>query len=581
MLSVSEFKNKLVNLTTQQQSKIAQTQNGENEKVVIPEEDKDAAVMLFADADDIALDFDDAIQTVKSDKETLTVYGNNRTITGSDADQQIVVIGENNKVDSKNGEDDVLVLGNNNSAKTGDGNGSVVFRGNNLNIETGKGDNRILSLDYSLIKNAEKSIETPDYSLYQNFLNVKEKTVKGEVVGKTYKTKEVSSDVKNSVTNGTASSDAFSRLTAKAKEVAQTVDFNEMVEGTDYPRYVIAQGTASGNQWHVYKYQSSSNGTASYKAYGESVSLAGDNLLKLSADSLQNNDAVISGGNVSTIKVVTQDYEVDKLADYTQYTSIGNNNIKIKSAGGNNQVYVNAERSEYKSGNGDNTLEAFSGLSFKTNEKEYEAMESSWRKYGDARENITEVDSDKIVNVYTTAARAYDPIILDFNRDGKITATQGRGVDIDGDGNADGAASKGDKMLAMSDMNKSGEIDGSEVLGDQTVSPFTKQKLNASNGFEALAKLAVEAEKYTGIACISAEGDVDLSKLQSALKTVGVDIGFISEDNVTELEGLAHVASINVARYVNVNKNNAQIQTSYYTDKSGKKYNASDVWFNS
>ena len=93
MLSVSEFKNKLVNLTTQQQSKIAQTQNGENEKVVIPEEDKDAAVVLYADADDIALDFDDAISTVSSEKDTVTLYGNNKSITGSDKEEQIVVFG--------------------------------------------------------------------------------------------------------------------------------------------------------------------------------------------------------------------------------------------------------------------------------------------------------------------------------------------------------------------------------------------------------------------------------------------------------------------------------------------------------
>ena len=40
-------------------------------------------------------------------------------------------------------------------------------------------------------------------------------------------------------------------------------------------------------------------------------------------------------------------------------------------------------------------------------------------------------------NIFSTAKRAYDPIIVDFNRDGKISALQGSGVDLNGDGLAD------------------------------------------------------------------------------------------------------------------------------------------------
>ena len=51
-------------------------------------------------------------------------------------------------------------------------------------------------------------------------------------------------------------------------------------------------------------------------------------------------------------------------------------------------------------------------------------------------------------------------------------AEHGKGVDIDGNGKADGAAVNGDKMLAMNvDLNKDGksdEVTGKQVFGDKT-----------------------------------------------------------------------------------------------------------------
>ena len=581
MLSISEFKNKLINLVSNQENRIAQTQNGENEKAdYVPEEEPDTSVMLLADESGIAFEFDDAINTTGSKKDTIAVYGDNKSVTDSDAGRQIVVVGENNKVDSKNGNDDILILGNNNTVNAGDGKSSVVFRGDNVTINTGKGNNTISSLDFAIMSDSEDAGNVPNYSKYEKFLNITTSKVTGDVIGKTYTTKEVSHSVTNQKEKETVSADVLDRLTASGRQIAQTLDFSETVPGTNLPRYVIAQGTASGQKWHIYKYQSGSDGNATYKAYGESVSTSGDLYLKLSADKLVSNDSIISGSQLQTIKVVTQDYEVDKLADYTLYTSKGNNNVTINSTGGNNKISVNASNVSYNAGNGNNDVNVLDGLKVKDSDyKEYAASEDSWRKYGSAKENITEIDSDRAGNIFSTAARAYDPIIVDFNRDGKISGSQGIGVDLDGDGKADGSASKGDKMLAMSDLNNSGEIDGGEVFGDRTVSPFTNKEINAANGFEALAKIAQEAEQYTGISCINAEGDVDLASLKQALQTVGVDLGFISEDNVTQLESLAHVASINVAKYVNVAKG-VNIQTGYYTDSSGKKYNANDVWFN-
>ena len=91
-------------------------------------------------------------------------------------------------------------------------------------------------------------------------------------------------------------------------------------------------------------------------------------------------------------------------------------------------------------------------------------------------------------------------------------------------------------MLAMSDLNNNGKIDGEEVFGNETRSPFTGKKLNAANGFEALKMIAKEAEEYTGIKCIN-NNQVDMQKLQMALEDAKkVKLGLISEDNVTNLE---------------------------------------------
>ncbi len=118
----------------------------------------------------------------------------------------------------------------------------------------------------------------------------------------------------------------------------------------------------------------------------------------------------------------------------------------------------------------------------------------------------------------------------------KVSAEAGKGVDINGDGKADGAATNGDKMLTLGDVNKDGKITGEEVLGDQTVDPFTGQKLNAKNGFDALEKVADSAEKHTGIKCKDDNGNVDLQKLKAALEQSGKgNLGMVSgADNKVE-----------------------------------------------
>ncbi|MEW5819718.1 MAG: hypothetical protein AB1782_05970 [Cyanobacteriota bacterium] len=176
----------------------------------------------------------------------------------------------------------------------------------------------------------------------------------------------------------------------------------------------------------------------------------------------------------------------------------------------------------------------------------------------------------------------HSPLILDSNKDGKVSAEQGKGVDLDGDGKADGAATGGDKMLAMGDINGNGKIDGTEVFGDKTVDPFTGKELKANNGFEALKDVAKSAEKHTGIKCMDDEGNVDLKKLKMALEMSGKgSLGMISDNNVTKLEGLGDAAKINVNQYIN-QQQTGDVQHnqigSYQTD-TGQTHRVDDVWF--
>ena len=173
------------------------------------------------------------------------------------------------------------------------------------------------------------------------------------------------------------------------------------------------------------------------------------------------------------------------------------------------------------------------------------------------------------------------PLILDVNGDGKVSAKAGAGVDINNDGKADGAATDGDKMLAMTDLNGNGKIDGAEVFGDKTVSPFSGKSINAANGFEALKAIAEEAKQYTGIDCMNGS-KVDVKKLQQALAKVGVSLGFISDDNVSNLENLYGVSTIDVGNYTTSQRTGNKVehlQHSTYTDENGVEFKVDDVWF--
>jgi len=196
------------------------------------------------------------------------------------------------------------------------------------------------------------------------------------------------------------------------------------------------------------------------------------------------------------------------------------------------------------------------------------------------------IGGDFVINQgkYTTGS----PLILDTNENGTIEAQQGIGVDIDQNGAADGAAVKGDKMLAMKDLNGNGKIDGTEVFGNETINPFTGEKIEATNGFEALKQVAVSAEAKTGITIIE-DNKVNVVKLQEALKSIGSNLGLISDSNVTELEALGNVSKISLAYedknddidYIenNINNSSVSLQNGSYETTEGKTNKVDDVWF--
>ena len=196
------------------------------------------------------------------------------------------------------------------------------------------------------------------------------------------------------------------------------------------------------------------------------------------------------------------------------------------------------------------------------------------------------IGGDFVINQgkYTTGS----PLILDTNENGTVEAQQGIGVDIDQNGAADGAAVNGDKMLAMSDANGNGKIDGTEVFGNETINPFTGEKIEATNGFESLKQVAISAEAKTG-ATIIEDNKVNVVKLQEALKSIGSNLGLISDSNVTELESLGNVSKIGLAYedknddidYIenNINSSSVSLQNGSYETTEGKTNKVDDVWF--
>ncbi|KAI3654075.1 hypothetical protein MP228_000794 [Amoeboaphelidium protococcarum] len=182
------------------------------------------------------------------------------------------------------------------------------------------------------------------------------------------------------------------------------------------------------------------------------------------------------------------------------------------------------------------------------------------------------------------------PLIFDMNKDGVVSASLKTGISKDPANPhlRHGGAVGGDKMLAMSDLNGNGLIDIHEVFGDQTLSPFTRKPYEASNGFDALHKLAMEMQTVSGCQGGTEQRDhysllVSLSAVKKCLNSRGFDLGFISDTNIAKLEPLGDADLVDVTEYSHTpdDYRNGVLhgQKGSFYAKDGTKHQVDDVWF--
>ncbi|KAI3630747.1 hypothetical protein MIR68_012182 [Amoeboaphelidium protococcarum] len=182
------------------------------------------------------------------------------------------------------------------------------------------------------------------------------------------------------------------------------------------------------------------------------------------------------------------------------------------------------------------------------------------------------------------------PLVFDVNYDWRVQVKFGTGIWLDPSNVTElhAGADGGDVMLAMPDINGNGQIDIEEVFGNRTLSPFTNVSYKAANGFEALHKLAIEADAQP--LCIETSANpkdksvlVSLPKLKACLQMYGHDLGFISGDNVKVLQPLNQVDTVDVVDYVETpddcKSGMKHAQKGHYYDKSGHEWRVDDVWF--
>ncbi|KAI3637819.1 hypothetical protein MIR68_004468 [Amoeboaphelidium protococcarum] len=182
------------------------------------------------------------------------------------------------------------------------------------------------------------------------------------------------------------------------------------------------------------------------------------------------------------------------------------------------------------------------------------------------------------------------PLVFDVNKDGAVSASKNTGISKDpsNPNNQDGGAVGGDKMLAMSDLNGNGVVDIQEVFGDHTLSPFTKKPYYAANGFDALYMLALEMQSIPQCKFQLVKKDhnsvlVSLTSVKRCLNLHNVQLGFISDTNISDLEELGDVDQVDVTDYVNtpddVRNGVLHGQKGFFYSQDGTKLKVDDVWF--
>ncbi|MDD3237842.1 MAG: hypothetical protein PHV37_07080 [Candidatus Gastranaerophilales bacterium] len=486
------------------------------------------------------------------------VKSTHNTITTGNGNDQIVATSNGLTINDESGNLTSFVYGDGLTLDAGDGNHTVGFWGNDVNMDFGNGNNNIQTMDFT-IANANDST----LSILKDFGIVdameKKVTASSEVIDKNVTKTEF--DAKAEIAKRY-------HLSAQEQKILAGIDLDAKLASDGGPLYVIikspGKSTMAGKDVYVVAKRDGKNHAWSVSNGIDATSKGGRNYANRTeciATSAGWTSETYTGNDVTTTSTTTE---------YTYFLN-GVKNVNINSGDGNNNVAITADSEAFDPisidlGEGDNNIFIQNGFTVKDTDTKIETTTSS-----------------ETARLYKSANSYNSPLIVDFNKDGKVSASAGKGVDVDDNGVADGAATGGDKMLAMSDMNGNNKIDGTEVFGNNTVSPFTGKKLDAANGFEALKLIAQEAEQYTGTKCIDAAGNVDLQALKGALATKGVQLGFISDNNTSNLEDLAHVASINVADYNEVDATGdvQNRQLGSYTDTDGNTQKVDDVWFTS
>ena len=568
---------------------------------------------------------------VQNGNNVIYSEGNCNEIMANNGNQYIESHGNYNLIDAGNGSHNILFTGNSNDAYFGNGDSTVYFFGDNNAIKGGNGNHNVKTLDW-LIQNGQY---TEYASFVESYANVSENStlvqsidVDSEVTdlatgnegigsasfkdeSSTNTTQDVSVSSKTSYNGQTYTKDSLlNMLSSQERKIAENLDLTEQYSGTN--RYIFAKGSKDGKV-HLYDMKNNKACITSVTSGNKYLRIGNTNAIKTSdgvcycfegagsketttttttttttvntkASSGNYNDLVQYGEKIYAKQ--TAKGTIDTYMYSTQYDFGGINN-SITLGNGTHSIYYTGSGQIQTENQCSNTNDASSivhrGGINTDSYKVFDNLKRDVLYFVDNTKIIKESVDDvqeKITNIESGSVVTESPLIVDYNKDGQVSAKAGKGVDIDNNGKADGAAINGDKMLAMSDTNSNGKIDGTEVFGSQTVNPFTGEKINAANGFDALKEVAKSAYSKTGINCIN-NGNVDLQALKAALALIGVKLGFISDDNVTELEDLAHVKSINVENYTQ-QKQTGDVQHNQlgsYTSTDGKLYKTDDVWF--
>ncbi|MFA6990089.1 MAG: hypothetical protein WC197_08485 [Candidatus Gastranaerophilaceae bacterium] len=482
------------------------------------------------------------LSPVGSTMSEINASGNNTIITG-DGDDTIIAFGSHNTIEAGAGDDDVGVVGDDLIISLGEGDDNLAFWSNNSSISLGSGDNVAMSLDLAC---EAEGLATPDFIKHDTH------TTTGPI------TSQVTT---SSVTSATQSSGNLSKVSQNEIAALGNDDIQTVLPG-GIAKYVIAP--ANDGAYHIYQYNP--NNPANRRpdianiAYTSVVPVAmGSNYLWVGAQQF----TPISSGAQQTVKTTTQNMQTTKVY------GAGLKNNTIVSGSGDDSIALTGSNTTIVAGNGDNRIAILAPNLLSESQK---VVSESF-----TLSTIGSIARDMQMAFGTTSS----PLILDTNKDGKVDAKSGIGVDIDNNGVADGAAIGGDKMVAMGDLNGNGVIDGTEVFGNKTINPFTGQALNAANGFDALKMVAEDAEKISGLD-VYKDGQVNLNLLKAALEAnANTSLGLISDNNVTSLEGLGDAASINVEDYTEqaASGDVQHKQLGSYTDTTGNTYKTDDVWF--